>query len=67
LTAKIGKFVEYYDHQRFHESLDNVTPADVYTGRAAAILERSEGTKQETINRKSTEYRKAVAIRQSAS
>jgi putative transposase len=67
LIAEIGKFVDYYNHQRYHESLDNVTPADAYTGRAAAILEQRERTKRETINRRRIEYRKAIAMRQSAS
>ena len=67
LTAEIGKFVEYYNHRRYHESLDNVTPADAYTGRAAAILEQRERTKRETINRRRAEYRKAIAMRQTVS
>lgn len=67
LITEIGKFVEHYNHRRYHESLDNVTPADAYTGRAATILTRRENTKRETINRRRTEYRKAIAMRQSAS
>jgi transposase InsO family protein len=67
LIAEIGKFVDYYNHQRYHESLNNVTPADAYTGRAAAILEQRERTKQETINRRRIEYRKAIAMRQTVS
>jgi transposase InsO family protein/transposase-like protein len=67
LTAEIGKFVEYYNHRRYHESLENVTPADAYTGRAAAILEQREKTKRETINRRRIEYRKAIAMRQTVS
>jgi putative transposase len=67
LIAEIGKFVDYYNHQRYHESLDNVTPADAYTGRAAAILEQRERTKRETINRRRIEYRKAIAMRQTVS
>jgi putative transposase len=67
LTSEIARFVEHYNHQRYHESLDNVTPADVYSGRAAEILEQRERTKQETINRRRTEYRKAVALRQGVS
>jgi transposase InsO family protein len=67
LIAEIGKFVDYYNHQRYHESLENVTPADAYMGRAVAILEQRERTKRETINRRRIEYRKAIAIRQSAS
>jgi transposase InsO family protein/transposase-like protein len=67
LIAEIGRFVDYYNHQRYHESLDNVTPADAYMGRAAAILEQRERTKRETIDRRRIEYRKAIAMRQSAS
>lgn len=67
LIAEIEKFVDYYNHQRYHESLDNVTPADAYTGRAAAILEQRERTKRETINRRRAAYRKAIAMRQTVS
>jgi transposase InsO family protein len=67
LIAEIGKFVDYYNHRRYHESLDNVTPADAYTGRAAAILEQRERTKRETINRRRIEYRRAIAMKQTVS
>lgn len=67
LIAEIGKFVEYYNHQRYHESLDNVTPGDVYSGRAALILDQRVRTKQETIKKRRNEYRKAIAIRQTVS
>jgi putative transposase len=64
LTAQIAAFVEYYNHHRYHESLANVTPADVYSGRAAKLLERRERIKRETIMRRRKEYRKAIAARQ---
>jgi putative transposase len=32
LEQSIGEFVEYYNNRRYHESLDNLTPADVYFG-----------------------------------
>ena len=33
LEQQIGKFIDYYNHERYHESLDNLTPADVFYGR----------------------------------
>jgi putative transposase len=67
LAAQIAAFVEYYNHRRYHESLDNLAPADVYHGRAAVILEQRERIKRETIIRRRIAYRKAIAIRQSVS
>ena len=40
LEAQIEAFVEHYNHQRYHGSLSNVTPADAYLGRAPAIINR---------------------------
>src|SRR4030088_1250239 len=30
LERAVAAFVEHYNHRRYHESLDNLTPADVY-------------------------------------
>ena len=48
LERALTGFVEDYNHQRVHESLDNVTPADVYLGRRPTILARRERIKQQT-------------------
>ena len=49
LEQRLAEFVDYYNLQRYHESLDNLTPADVYFGRAQAILTRRENIKLKTI------------------
>ena len=49
LEAHIGRFVDHYNHRRYHESLDNLTPADVYFGRGQTILLERERIKRQTI------------------
>lgn len=49
LESRIEAFVEHYNHRRYHESLDNVTPADAYFGRAQAIIKHRERIKRQTI------------------
>ncbi len=52
LKRAIGRFVTYYNERRYHESLDNVTPADMYDGRRQAIIERRQKIKQRTLERR---------------
>jgi transposase InsO family protein len=52
LEAAIGDFVDHYNDRRCHESLGNVTPADAYFGRAAAILRERRRIKEETIRQR---------------
>ena len=40
LENQIGAFVDHYNNHPYHESLNNVTPADTYSGRHTAIIER---------------------------
>ena len=49
LEARLAEFVDYYNSRRYHESLNNLTPADVYFGRGPAILSRREYVKLKTI------------------
>ncbi len=61
LKAEIEAFVDHYNHRRYHESLDNLTPADVYYGRGQAILQQRERIKQKTIETRRLLHRKAAA------
>lgn len=49
LEQRIGEFVDYYNHERYHESLNNPTPADVYHGRGQQVLDRREQIKLNTL------------------
>jgi len=61
LEATIEAFVDHYNHQRYHESINNLTPADVYFGRGQAILEQRERIKQKTIETRRLHHRKVNA------
>jgi putative transposase len=61
LDRQIEAFVEHYNHRRYHESLDNVTPADAYFGRAAAVIERRKRIKRKTIAQRRLLHRKLAA------
>ena len=58
LEAQIEAFVGYYNHQRYHESIQNLTPADVYFGRAQSIIKQRERIKRDTITQRRLQYQK---------
>ena len=49
LEQEISRFVDYCNHQRYHEWLDNVTPADVYFRRAKEVQTRRQEIKRRTL------------------
>ena len=61
LEARITAFVENYNHRRYHESLDNLTPADVYFGRGHTVLLQRERIKRNTIEPRRLLHRNAAA------
>jgi putative transposase len=50
LQEHLQYFVNYYNHERYHESLDNLTPADVFYGRGQLILNQREKIKLNTLS-----------------
>ena len=61
LKAQIEAFVAHYNHQRYHESLSNLTPADVYFGRGQTILLERERIKRRTFEQRRLQHRKSAA------
>ncbi len=61
LNASIERFVTHYNHHRYHESLGNLTPADVYFGRGETILLERERIKRNTLNKRRLQYRNQAA------
>jgi len=49
LREALESFVHYYNNERYHESLENMTPADVYFGRAKQIKSYRHQIKMKTL------------------
>jgi len=52
LEQSIADFVEYYNNERYHESIDNLTPADVYSGKSEEVLSKREQIKKITLEKR---------------
>ncbi len=61
LEQRVADFVSHYNHARYHESLDNVTPADVYLGRAAEIIAERQRIKRMTITNRRSQHQLRAA------
>jgi hypothetical protein len=61
LEAPIEAFVDYYNHRRYHESINNLTPADIYFGRRRGILKHCERIKLKPMEPRRLQCRKYVA------
>ena len=56
LTNRLEEFVEYYNNERYHESLQNLTPADVYFGRSQEILDQRHLIKLKTMKKRRKQH-----------
>ncbi len=61
LEAQIEAFVDHCNHRRYHESINNLIPADLYFGRGQAILNQRKRIKLKTMNTRRLQYRKYAA------
>jgi len=66
LRAAIGESVDYYNRERYHEALTNVTPDDVYWGRREAILARRKALQIRALVARRENYRKQRGTNQDA-
>jgi transposase InsO family protein len=61
LEEQVGAFVEHHNYVRAHESLRNLTPADVHFGRGEAIPAERERIKRRTLaNRRLQHHARAA-------
>ena len=61
LPGDLEAFVDHYNHQRYYESINNVTSADVYFGRDKAILQQRERIKRKTLETRRLHHRQRAA------
>jgi transposase InsO family protein len=61
LEQALANFVDHYNHRRYHESLDNLTPASVYFGRGQNILDMRKEIKRKTIEQRRRNHCKLAA------
>lgn len=61
LKRRIEAFITYYNTRRYHESLDNLTPEDVFLGRGNLVLEKRQRIKLATMKKRKALHRKEMA------
>jgi hypothetical protein len=59
LKEAIRAFNNYYNYQRYHEGLGNVTPFNVYTGRHLVIFQKRRDVKSRTLTERKSYNRGA--------
>ena len=66
LERRLKEFVDYYNNHRYHESLKNLKPVDVYLGRDQKILQENQNIKRKTMQSRRMYYLKELNYNQQA-
>ena len=64
LERAVESFVEHYNYHRYHEAIDNLTPAQKYYHQAEKVLRQRQLTKERTLKKRKELHRKAAATKQ---
>lgn len=59
LSEAILEYVDYYNKERYHESLKNLTPEDVYLGRGELILKERQRIKEKSLKNRRIAYQRS--------
>jgi hypothetical protein len=62
LGQAIAEWVHYYNHDRYHESLQNVTPADVFYGKEKEVLKKRNRLKEKTMALRRQNYLQMAGV-----
>jgi transposase InsO family protein len=62
LKKTLAEFVEYYNNERYLESLNNLTPADIYFGKFEEVLTRREETKRKTMQQRRSQNLQPIHV-----
>lgn len=55
-ACRLEQFVSYYNFKRYHESLDDLTPVEIFYRRGEAILQQRQLIKQNVIAKRRKMY-----------
>ena len=58
LEVQMEEFVKYYNYQRYHESLQNLTPSEVYFGTGQKKLKQRKLIKNRTMDTRKKQFQK---------